>query len=425
MAELEKAEMTMAAQENRQKMNLTMVFSDTRPTGLVGRRYDLPAANEVAIIYVGYDGDVPSTRSLCIHDRGGRLINISHLDKRCDPLTYPLIFPTGADGWEPILQNSDGKRVSQMQFYAYLFAIRDSFNPILRAGKLFQQFAVDCFMKIEQNRCNYHRQHQSKMRAETYQILQNHVTGIEDFEGRVGRRIVLPSTFIGSTRHMQQSYQDAMAIVARFGKPDIFMTVTCNPKWKEIQENLYPGQSVSDRPDLIARVFHYKLKEIFTDIIKRKVLGEIAAYVMVIEFQKRGLPHCHTLLILKNEHKPRSTEMIDQVCKAEIPDPVTEANLHEAVKTFMLHRNCGASNPQAPCMKEGKCSKKFPKELRQITSTANDGYPRLRRRDRFVAQVGNQSYGDQWVVPYNSYSLQKLNCRINVEICGMIYSVKY
>ena len=37
---------------------------------------------------------------------------------------------------------------------------------------------------------------------------------------------------------MNENYQDAMAIVRKFGKPDLFITMTCNPHWKEITENL-------------------------------------------------------------------------------------------------------------------------------------------------------------------------------------------
>ena len=59
---------------------------------------------------------------------------------------------------------------------------------------------------------------------------------------------------------MKQAFQDAMAIVARFGKPDFFVTLTCNPHWREIWENLYPGQHTTDRPDLVARVFMLKVE---------------------------------------------------------------------------------------------------------------------------------------------------------------------
>ena len=54
---------------------------------------------------------------------------------------------------------------------------------------------------------------------------------------------------------MNQLYQDAIAIVRRFGKPDLFITFKCNPKWIKITNNLFQGQTASDRPDLITRVF--------------------------------------------------------------------------------------------------------------------------------------------------------------------------
>ena len=41
-----------------------------------------------------------------------------------------------------------------------------------------------------------------------------------------------------------------MAIVSKFGKLDLFITMTCNPKWREIEENLLRGQQVSDKPDI-------------------------------------------------------------------------------------------------------------------------------------------------------------------------------
>lgn len=79
-----------------------------------------------------------------------------------------------------------------------------------------------------------------------------------------------------------------MSIVAKFGKPDLFITLTCNPNWKEIKEQLKPNQNTMDRPDIVATVFHLKLKEFLNDILSQKVFGQVIAYVYVIEFQKRG-----------------------------------------------------------------------------------------------------------------------------------------
>ena len=49
--------------------------------------------------------------------------------------------------------------------------------------------------------------------------------------------------------------------------------------------------------------------------------GEIEAYVYIIEFQKRGLPHAHALFTLSDKHKLLNATEIDKVISAQIPDP--------------------------------------------------------------------------------------------------------
>lgn len=74
--------------------------------------------------------------------------------------------------------------------------------------------------------------------------------------GDVGYRqnVILPGSFTGGPRCMQGLYHDAMAVVRKYGKPDLFLTFTCNPKWKEIQEAVCEGQTAADRPDIVARL---------------------------------------------------------------------------------------------------------------------------------------------------------------------------
>lgn len=81
-----------------------------------------------------------------------------------------------------------------------------------------------------------------------------------------------------------------MAIIAKYGKPDLFLTYTYNPKAREITENLRPGERSEYRPNLVVRVFKAHLAELLTDNKERHVLGVPVAHVHVIEFQKRGLP---------------------------------------------------------------------------------------------------------------------------------------
>jgi hypothetical protein len=110
------------------------------------------------------------------------------------------------------------------------------------------------------------------------------------------------SNFKGDKR---RHYMDAMALVRKYGKPDIFLTMTCNPNWDEINRELYPGQTPQDRPDLVVRVFRAKLEELKDKLLQKDTLGKVKAYVYVVEFQKRGLPHAHFLLIMEGRFLPR------------------------------------------------------------------------------------------------------------------------
>ena len=120
---------------------------------------------------------------------------------------------------------------------------------------------------------------------------------------------------------MQQNYLDAMSIVKRYGKPDFFITMTANPSWPEITVALRHGETAVNRPDLVARVFHIKLNVLLDELLVKNVFGKVIAYTWVIEFQKRGLPHVHMLLIVRSEDKPRTPQDVDARISAELPDP--------------------------------------------------------------------------------------------------------
>ena len=146
------------------------------------------------------------------------------------------------------------KYVSARQFYAYQLQIRpisatDLHCYIWLFGRLILQFVVDMYVKIESQRLLWVTSNQRKLCADVYQgvvdAILNDANAVLD-----GVRVVLPSSFTGSPRQMNQLFQDSMAIVRTFGKPDLFITFTCNPNWREILEQLDPGQTPSDRPDL-------------------------------------------------------------------------------------------------------------------------------------------------------------------------------
>ena len=157
----------------------------------------------------------------------------------------------------------------------------------------------------------------------------------------------------------------------------------------------------------------------------------MAARIYVVEFQKRGLPHAHTLLILHEEDKPRTRQIIDKMVSAELPDPDKNPQLYDTVVTCMLHGPCGPAYPNAVCMKDGKCSKGFPKPLAEVTKANVDGFPVYKRSRRPTGTliINGKEYDNatinQWVVPYNPYLSQKYDCHINVEVCTALSVIKY
>ncbi|XP_076032449.1 uncharacterized protein LOC143020171 [Oratosquilla oratoria] len=206
-----------------------------------------------------------------------------------------------------------------------------------------------------------------------------------------------------------------------------------NPDWPEFETALAAGCTSSDRPDLVSRVFRLKLCALMDDLTKISLFGRTKAFLFTVEWQKRGLPHCHVLLWL--EHKIDKTD-IDNYISAEIPDPNTSPRLYKIVTTNMIHNPCVGYDESSPCIVKNKCSKNFPKPYRKDTFVCNNGYPLYRRRA--FGEDGGRCFerkrrgkedkmriDNAWVVPYNPYLCLKYNAHINVECCNSIKCIAY
>ncbi|GAA0153123.1 hypothetical protein LIER_11437 [Lithospermum erythrorhizon] len=217
-----------------------------------------------------------------------------------------------------------------------------------------------------------------------------------------------------------------MALVQEFGRPDIFLTITCNPNLPEIKERLQPGEEAQNRPDLCARVFKAKLSILNDKIMSGEVFGKVSSVVHVVEFQKRGLPHAHFLIILKPENKYMTPEAYDRVVSCELPDKKVNPYLYSLVVKHMMHGPCGEMNPSNVCMKESRCKNHYPRTFAEYTTHGKGSYPNYRRRnDMRNAKVRGHLLDNRWVIPYNPTLLVQFNCHVNVEICCDIRAVKY
>ena len=182
--------------------------------------------------------------------------------------------------------------------------------------------------------------------------------------------------------------------------------MTCNPNWREIRDNLLAGPQASDRPDICARVFHLEKEYLISIITKKIYFGEVTAHVHDAEFQKRGLPHAHILVTLKNDYKLSTVNDINKYIPAEIPDSEADPILYNTLVNNMIHGPCDSR-----CIIEGQCSKHYPREFREETIMSPDGYPYYKRRnDGKKIMRRYQIVDNRFVVPYCPGLLRIFNC---------------
>ncbi len=97
----------------------------------------------------------------------------------------------------------------------------------------------------------------------------------------------------------------------------------------------------------------------------------------------------------------------------------------------MIHGTCGEWNNASPCLADRKCTKDYPKVLRETTSFSDDSYPLYTAEAAPGAPIMKTTRGgvrvpvsNAWVVPYNSYILLRYDAHINLEIVSAITTVK-
>ncbi|XP_073359742.1 uncharacterized protein [Aegilops tauschii subsp. strangulata] len=388
------------------------------------RRYNRPLSTEVAAIWVeGSDLAKRLDRRITLCGNNNERHSIRVTSGAYDPLSYPLFYPRGELGWHPKLP----KRNVPWEVVQHPQLGHDDKEDAEGNRRLcVSQWAVNMYIKIESCRLRWYRKNQTQIRADLYKGVVDAITSGETRASAVGTRIVLPGTYPGGDRDMKKRHMDAMAIVHTYGKPDIFLTMTCNPKWEEITNELLPGQTVQDQPDIVARVFYGKLEAMKYMLFKKHILGVVVAYVYVVEFQKRGLPHAHFLLIMDSTYKLVVPEQYDRLISAELPNKQKYPELHALVVKHMMHGPCGALNPKNVCMQDNECKCRYPRSFNENTAQGKDSYPVYRRRDDgSCAKVRGKMLDNRWVVPYNPYLLRMFNCHINVEVCSSIKAIKY
>ncbi|WVZ90113.1 hypothetical protein U9M48_036443 [Paspalum notatum var. saurae] len=162
-------------------------------------------------------------------------------------------------------------------------------------------------------------------------------------------------------------------------------------------------------------------------LLEEGILGKVHAYVYVVEFQKRGLPHAHFLLIMQGKYKLTCPEQYDSIISAKLPNKCKYLELYKMVIKHMMHGPCGMLNPNCPCTKSsGKCRNHYSRPFDMATLQEKDSYAVYRRReDGRKEKVRGHELDNRWVVPYNPFLLRYFNCHINVKVWSSIKATKY
>ncbi|XP_057734375.1 uncharacterized protein LOC130949752 [Arachis stenosperma] len=331
------------------------------------RIYNYPSCDEVAALIVGDFESSDCGRDIIVQSTSGQLQRIYETHALYLPLQYPFIFPYGEDRYQ--------LNIPYRGVQATYVRGRRTRMP-LQSQRLFEI-----------------RKKQSTIRGEFLHGIEEAMQRGDVEASSIGTRVILPSSFTGGKRYMFNNCQDAMAICKHYGYPDLFLTITYNPNWLEFQRyTRREGIPIADRPDISCRVFHAKLKCILTDL-------------KVALFSILSMP----LLFY-----------------VELPNPAKFPNLYRMVTKYMIHGPCGRIRSSSPCMKDGKCSKFYPKQFVNETSFDDDGYPVYKRRDMGITvKLCGADIDNRFVVPYNPLLLMKYQAHINLEFCNKSNIIKY
>jgi len=197
-------------------------------------------------------------RILTITRKGNNEKNtISTTDNKLEPLSYPLLFPYGEDGWGESIRksikfpkyllsrmlmterNTDGSPLLILNRVGKLITV-NRFQIMCRLG---QTYLVDNLSRAIDFRLAWHKKHQTDI----FGI--SEIENSEDMEldedvcvESNNAKTFLSQSFTGSRRHLRKLSTNALCIVSEYGRPSLFITLTCNAYWENITDQLLETQ---------------------------------------------------------------------------------------------------------------------------------------------------------------------------------------
>ena len=207
--------------ENLPHQTVGMIISSDRKN-LDQRRYNSPTTNEIAVLFKSSNTKHPARRDirghLFIPVGGRRFIQIDTQKPMCDPMTYPLLFPNGEDGWHSNMPYTTTTRRERDEAAAAMDVVEeDVFQWIGEKlpSTTEDQPADEAEEPDSEPEEQFEDEENNPQRFNIESRQKKRVTQCEFYSSLMS---ILPSSFIGSPRAMNQAYQDAMAICGKYGK---------------------------------------------------------------------------------------------------------------------------------------------------------------------------------------------------------------
>uniref|UniRef100_A0A0N5BF22 ATP-dependent DNA helicase n=1 Tax=Strongyloides papillosus TaxID=174720 RepID=A0A0N5BF22_STREA len=332
---------------------------------------------------------------------------------------------------------------SRKEFTRFNLFVRLEITIFLLSQGVLQQYLCDSIVRIENDIVEFARKI-NKDRNELFKLSKiygNYLDNVYDegYEDDNEDDMVDPNkddytaikllkSLTGGAKWYKFKEQNALAVQRKYGKPHLFITFTCNPKWPEIVNSMTKNVNSIHRPDIVNRVFRYKMQELIY-MLNNGLFGDKVYLFFSVEFQKRGLPHIHVLIRLN--HFEKTAESINKVISAEIPDKNHDPELHDLVVRHMLHHDCPTLKEKGPCWSasKNKCIKDFPKAFVPETYIdSKTGKVCYRRTDNTAEKItlkNNRVVNNSFVVPYNEFLLKYFDAHINIEIVNQVLAVNY
>jgi hypothetical protein len=212
---------------------------------------------------------------------------LSQISVKYDQLVYPLIFwkGQGGCGLEEDEESQGATTLIRKVLISLVFQPRHYFLhqfPTLR-----EEFICAVSGRLVNLSIKFLEHAQRRYYAREDEIRhQFEGDGTKDY----GMRTFIPPSLVDSNEYWHKVATKCFAISTQFGPPTFFLTFTMNPHWHEVQALKRSDEAFGDSA-MAAIIFKTKLTALMKFIQRKKILGNIKAYVWRIEYQKRGLPH--------------------------------------------------------------------------------------------------------------------------------------